>query len=83
MSKTYSTNEIIEILKEQQQKRKRKPRKFYWNRSIQSEDKDNGINAERRKFSPTILIISSEKRTGIQKKIVHFDDDADFNEYNN
>lgn len=79
MSRTFTSDELREIFG----LKKRKKRQFYWNMSIQSTDKDNGINRERRKFSPTIFHITSEKRIGIQKKIVHFDDDADFNEWNN
>ena len=61
---------------------KRRRKKYYWNAGIQTRDKDNGINLERRKFNPTV-IIQADKRMGVRKKQHKFNDDMVFNEMNN
>lgn len=59
-----------------------KKKKYYWNDSIQSQDKNNYINFERRKFNPSVVIINKTKRIGINKKRVNFTLDSNFNESN-
>lgn len=62
------------------QKRKDK-KKFYWNDAIQSQDKDNGLNKERKNLNPTV-IIKKNKRIGINKKRASITYDDNFNVMN-
>lgn len=59
----------------------RKRKKYYWNNAIQSQDKANNINLERRKFSPSV-IIQSNKRIGINSRKALLSSDDNFNEMN-
>lgn len=59
----------------------RKRKKYYWNNAIQSQDKANNINFERRKFNPSV-IIQSNKRIGINSRKALFSSDDCFNEMN-
>jgi hypothetical protein len=58
-------------------------KRYYWNDSIQSQDKNNDINFERRKFNPSVVIKNKTKRIGINKNKARFTSDDDFNEFNN
>ena len=61
---------------------KKKRRKYYWNDSIQSQDKDNMINLKRNKLNPSIIINNKIKRVGINKIRGKFTADDDFNQMN-
>jgi len=63
------------------EKLNKKKHKYYCNDSIQSQDKYNYINFERRKFSPSV-IVNGKKRIGINKTRGRFTSDMDFNEKN-
>jgi hypothetical protein len=45
-------------LKDLIEKLNAKKKKYYWNDSIQSQDKNNNINFERRKFNPSVIIVN-------------------------
>ena len=70
--------EFLRVLKEI----KKKKRKYYWNDSIQSQDKDNMINCERKRFDPSIIINNKVRRVGINKTRSKFTSDDYFNESN-
>ena len=73
-----NSEEFIDLMKKLNAKKK----KYYWNDSIQSQDKNSYINFERRKFNPSVVIINKTKRIGINKKRVNFTLDSKFNESN-
>ena len=60
----------------------RKSRKYYWNDAIQSQDKANSLNLERRKFNPSVTIRST-KRIGINRRKALLSSNDNFNECNN
>jgi len=60
---------------------KRKKRRYYYNDSIQSKDKDNMINLKRNKLNPTTVIIN-KKRIGINKTRGRLTADDNFNKMN-
>lgn len=70
--------EFLRVLKEL----RRKKRMYYWNDSIQSKDKSNMINCERKKFNPSVIIKNKIKRVGINKNRSRFTSDESFNETN-
>jgi len=70
--------EFLRVLKEI----KKKKRKYYWNDSIQSKDKSNMINCERKKFNPSVIINNKVRRVGINKTRSKFTSDDVFNESN-
>jgi hypothetical protein len=57
-----------------------KKKKYYWNDSIQSQDKNNNINFERRKFNPSVIIVNGTKRIGINKNRARLTSNDKFNE---
>lgn len=70
--------EFLRVLKEV----RRKKRRYYWNDSIQSKDKSNMINWERKRVNPSVIINNKIKRVGINKTRSRFTADDDFNEMN-
>jgi hypothetical protein len=67
-------------LKDLIEKLNAKKKKYYWNDSIQSQDKNNNINFERRKFNPSVIIVNGTKRIGINKNRARLTSDDDFNQ---
>lgn len=72
-----------EIFQQFLKKYNSRKKKYYWNNSIQSKDKNNNINYQRRKFNPSLVVKNSKKRIGINKLRSRFGSDCDFNELNN
>lgn len=70
--------EFLRVLKEV----RRKKRRYYWNDSIQSKDKNNMINWERKRVNPSVIINNKIKRVGINKTRSRFTSDDVFNESN-
>ena len=61
---------------------KRKRRKIKIQRSIQTQDKRNGINNNQKKFRPDFVSVNSKAR-GKNKRIGRFDASDNFNEHDN